>query len=44
VYGLLCVCTPKNLIVDSEENSLLEEFAGDLFYALLSMELEATLW
>jgi len=42
IYGLLCVSTPKNLIVDSEEKSLLEEFAGDLAYALHSMELEAT--
>ena len=41
IYGLLCVSTPKNLIVDSEEKSLLEEFAGDLAFALHSMELEA---
>ena len=41
IYGLLCVSTPKNLIVDTEEKSLLEEFAGDLAFALHSMELEA---
>lgn len=41
IFGLLCVSTPKNLIVDSEEKSLLEEFAGDLAFALHSLELEA---
>ncbi len=39
-YGVLCVSTPKNLIVDSEEQILLEEFAGDLAFALHTMALE----
>lgn len=39
-YGVLCVSTPKNLIVDSEEKILLEEFSGDLAFALHAIELE----
>lgn len=39
-YGVLCISTPKNLIVDSEEQILLEEFAGDLAFALRAIELE----
>jgi PAS domain S-box-containing protein len=40
IFGLLCVSASKDLIGDSEEISLLEEFAGDLAFALHSMELE----
>lgn len=40
IYGAVCVSTPKKLIVDSEEKSLLEELAKDLAFALHSIELE----
>ncbi len=40
VYGFLVVSSPKEYIEDPEEKSLFEEVAGDIAYALESIELE----
>jgi len=40
VYGLLAVSVPADLIVEDEEQALFKEAAGDIAFALHSMELE----
>ncbi|MDY6912238.1 MAG: PAS domain S-box protein, partial [Chloroflexota bacterium] len=40
VYGILSVSVPMEFIEDHEEQSLLQEVAGDLAFALYNMELE----
>jgi len=39
-YGLLSVSMPDSMVLDEEEQSLFEEVAGDIAFALFSMELE----
>lgn len=41
IFGVLCASTPKNIIVEPEEKELLEEFAGDLAFALHTIEIES---
>ena len=40
VYGLLSVSLPESMASDAEEHSLFEEVAGDISFALHSMELK----
>jgi len=40
LYGLLSVSIPRNLIEDKEEQSLFEEVAGDISFALHNKEIE----
>jgi PAS domain S-box-containing protein len=40
VYGLLSVSIPRDLAADEEEQGLFEEVAGDIAFALHSIELE----
>jgi len=40
VHGLLAVSVPAGLVADEEEHSLLKEVAGDIAFALYSVELE----
>jgi len=40
VYGLLAVSVPAEFIADEEERSLLKEVAGDIGFALYSMQVE----
>lgn len=40
VYGLLCVSIPVKLVADREEHVLFKEVAGDIAFALHSIELE----
>jgi len=40
VYGLLSVSVPRDLATDEEELALLQEGAGDIAFALYSIELE----
>jgi PAS domain S-box-containing protein len=40
VYGLLSVSIPRDLVADEEEQALFEEVAGDIAFALYSIELE----
>jgi PAS domain S-box-containing protein len=40
IYGLISVSPPPDLVVDKEEHSLLREVAGDIAFALNSIELE----
>ncbi|PWH16682.1 MAG: hypothetical protein DDG59_09050 [Anaerolineae bacterium] len=40
VYGVLTVSLPKEFLFEKEEQSLLQEMAGDLAFALYSLELE----
>ncbi|MCK4721680.1 MAG: PAS domain S-box protein, partial [Dehalococcoidia bacterium] len=40
VYGVLVVSAPVEFIEDEEEQSLLQEVAGDIAFALYNMELE----
>ena len=40
VYGLLSACIPVNFATEAEERSLFEEVAGDIAFALHSIELE----
>ena len=40
IYGLLIVSIPGDFVTDEEEQSLFEEVAGDIAYALHAIELE----
>ena len=40
VYGMLSVSIPRAIIADEEEQSLVKEIAGDIAFALHSIELE----
>lgn len=40
VYGMITVCIPKEYAHDKEEQSLFKEVAGDLSFALSSIEVE----
>ncbi len=40
IYGLLVVSIPKDFTIDEEEQALLKEVAGDIAFALNSIELE----
>jgi PAS domain S-box-containing protein len=40
IYGLLAVSTARDVTVDGEERALFEEVAGDIAFALHSIELE----
>ena len=41
IYGALVVSIPRGVSADSEEQSLFEEVAGDIAYALRALELDA---
>ncbi len=43
VYGLLCALLPANVFPSAEEQSLFAEVAGDIAFALYSLEQEAAL-
>ena len=43
IYGLLSVSLPAHLVKDAEEQALLREVAGDVAFALYSIDLEAAL-
>jgi len=40
IYGLLCVSLPTNMAKNKEEQSLFQEFARDIAFALYNIELE----